>query len=113
MKHSRLSSNIGFPLFVLILIASLTVGTGACTNLGSDDDSSNTSDAPTETKVSTNDQGRIPADYILFRDDFQDGDTQGWRIDGAWVVPAERRPLHLRHQRAGLRLRSRRHRLGG
>jgi hypothetical protein len=25
-------------------------------------------------------------DIILFRDDFQDGDTAGWQVDGAWVV---------------------------
>lgn len=32
------------------------------------------------------DRGHISADNILFFDDFQDGDTAGWQVTGAWVV---------------------------
>jgi hypothetical protein len=87
MDRSSIRPTIFVLASILILIMGLATTLGACADLGSEDEPATDSTAATAaTAAATDDQARIPADYILFRDDFQDGDTEGWQVSGAWVV---------------------------
>ena len=72
-----------------LLLLGLFVALGGCANLGSGNTETT---APPETgstptaDAAQGGAGRISAENILFRDDFQDGDADGWQVGGAWVV---------------------------
>ncbi len=90
MKRSRPWLTILVPPILLALVLGLSLATASCRSLGSDGTQTTASvpDSTTDvtpTTVSAG-AGRISASNILFRDDFQDGDAQGWQVGGAWVV---------------------------
>ena len=93
MRRSRSRRVILVRLLSLLLAAPLLLGLfaalGGCANLGSGDTETtappDTGSTPTA-DAAQGGAGRISAENILFRDDFQDGDTDGWQVGGAWVV---------------------------
>ncbi len=86
MKRSRPWSTILLPLLLLALVLGLSLATASCRGLRSDDTQTTDSAPDTAPTTVAAGAGRISADNILFRDDFQDGDAQGWQVGGAWVV---------------------------
>ena len=70
---------------VLLAVASVA---GACENLDDDGIPATTApDASVTTEISgQSSAGQNLAENILFRDDFQDGDSKGWEVAASWLV---------------------------
>lgn len=84
---ATLAKVLSLTLAALLLLG-LATGLSSCSSLNSGTTSATAPpDTATETTAGAQgDQGRISPENILFRDDFQDGDSEGWQVDGAWVV---------------------------
>jgi hypothetical protein len=84
MRRSHPRRTVILTTLSLVLLG-LALAAASCSSLGADDVDTTTEPSATDTTVASS-TGRISADNILFRDDFQDGDTEGWQVSGAWVV---------------------------
>ena len=76
------------PLILILILSALAAVILACNEL--DPESSETTAATqtddTQSTSATQAPGRLSAENILFRDDFQDGNSEGWQVESSWVV---------------------------
>jgi hypothetical protein len=68
----------------LALVLGLALTVAGCRGLSSDTTATTAPPATATTAAAA--ASRVSAENILFMDDFQDGDTEGWQVTGAWVV---------------------------
>jgi hypothetical protein len=73
-------------VLAVMLVMALTLALGSCKGLRSDNTQTTTSEPSSTETTAAASAGSVSAENILFRDDFQDGDTEGWQVTGAWVV---------------------------
>jgi hypothetical protein len=89
MRRSWSRRNLVLAAFCLICLLGSALSVASCGGRGPGTTQatvSATSGATQTTTAAGGDAGRISADNVLFRDDFQDGDTEGWQVTGAWAV---------------------------
>jgi hypothetical protein len=76
-------------MLVAVLVVGLTLSVTSCRSLDSDTTQTTAPPETAGTDTTTAVQGSagtVSAANVLFRDDFQDGDSEGWQVSGAWVV---------------------------
>jgi hypothetical protein len=66
-----------------MILAVLVVIPASCASLQSE---TTQAGAPATTAAAQQTTGQVSAENILFRDDFQDGDAEGWQVGPSWVV---------------------------
>ncbi len=86
MKRSSPWLLVPISLLFLALVFALSLTVAGCKGLGSDTTETTAPPATETTAPPTSTASRVSAENILFMDDFQDGDTEGWQVTGAWVV---------------------------